>query len=569
MSATCSSSCPPALTATTTTSSSPAFSVLPCELVQCALAPLLATADLLAAATVDRATRRLLLSPAIWRDHVFATLPATPSLSSLPSWCEAVQRVGNLKRASWWKVALSSFPRFPNLRVVHLNGSRPIQTTPSPVITSLASVHQLTRLSLSCVTLQAGDLRLLSTLPALASFAASHMPIPAGDEETERDWRALSARETPLCSQREAEEEEKDSIGETKGKDKESNKHDVESDEDVWFQDYRPDEDPNDPRLPQKHSPLLLFLHALALKPSLVHLTLDSCDVTPFVMDRLPVWPHLRCLSLPGNRDLRSYCFVDAHLCFPSLTSLTSPNCADKAIAQLCQLLRLEELRFPEYEATDHRDGRERTPARDFRALHSVPSLRAVRYEPPPDTEGDPLTLAEITSLLTLTHLTRLTVNAYWLSESHCTQLFTQHRFTDLRCLELLVQYDWDDPLMPWCPQTDVALLPLVKPSDVMVAGREARQAARAAKRKRADIGTNRAGDGSWGRDIPAGNADSFPALECLALPYRQYNRGNNSGAVSAWMMRELRRSYEYEVAKEWEAEVSTLGEAELLRTMA
>ena len=69
---------------------------------------------------------------------------------------------------------------------------------------------------------------------------------------------------------------------------------------------------------------------------------------------------------------------------------------------------------------------------------------------------------------------------------------------------------------------------------------------------------------------IPEGNAASFPALECLALPYGSYHHTNvDCGDVSTWIVAQLRRSYEYERVEEWKAERSTLGQAELLKTMA
>ena len=68
---------------------------------------------------------------------------------------------------------------------------------------------------------------------------------------------------------------------------------------------------------------------------------------------------------------------------------------------------------------------------------------------------------------------------------------------------------------------------------------------------------------------IPASNASNFPALECLSLPYGYYNKDTRTGDVSTWMKRQLRRSYEYERVRDWEAEMVTLGEAELLKALA
>ena len=70
---------------------------------------------------------------------------------------------------------------------------------------------------------------------------------------------------------------------------------------------------------------------------------------------------------------------------------------------------------------------------------------------------------------------------------------------------------------------------------------------------------------------IPVANAANFPSLECLALPYKYYGRdGRRTGDISEWMKRQLRRSYEYEihVAAEWQADRTTLGVAELLKSI-
>ena len=101
----------------------------------------------------------------------------------------------------------------------------------------------------------------------------------------------------------------------------------------------------------------------------------------------------------------------------------------------------------------------------------------------------------------------------------------------------------------------------------MLVEGRAQRQAARAVKRREAQDGWNEEADGEEAEDadailadIPVDNAANFPSLECLALPYEHYNRGGDEcGEVSVWMMAQLRRSYEYEVAAEWEAECTTL----------
>ena len=177
--------------------------------------------------------------------------------------------------------------------------------------------------------------------------------------------------------------------------------------------------------------------------------------------------------------------------------------------------------------------------------------------------------LASLTAVFTLPNLVRLTLTAGWLPEWLCVQLFTQHRFVHLRCLELIAQEGSGDPL---CPQTDAALLPLVKPVHFVVPGRAERQAARAAERPRLEFAHEEVSYGGHPLAISDNSALSFPALECLALPYVEYNRDEDiehSGRVSDWMRAQLRRSYEFEVVEEWEAETETLGEVELLKRMA
>ena len=128
--------------------------------------------------------------------------------------------------------------------------------------------------------------------------------------------------------------------------------------------------------------------------------------------------------------------------------------------------------------------------------------------------------------------------------------------------------------------------MPLVKLSDVVIDGRLKRQAARAAKRGDCgysdDDGKDDASDSNHdaceAEDvsvvaliIPLQNAANFPSIECFALPYDRYNvvaESLDMGDVSSWMMQQLRRSCEFEVVSEWEAECTTLGNAELLKSI-
>ena len=359
------------------------------------MTPLLTTADLVAAATVNRATRRLLLAPSLWRHKVFTSFPSFSSPSSLPSWNEAVQLVttsgfspagrGTVMPPDWW-LSFSSLPLFPNLRHVRAHdnvftsyGDR--QPSPSPSVTSLASLRHLSRLSLEMGgKLRVGDLRLLSTLPMLASFEAMWMHWESGNEETLAEWEAVkaSSQKKQRTKRKVQEEEDKGEEEEVKAEDEEEEEGE---DEDLF--DGGSEEDADDPSLPQRYSPVLLFLHSLSLKPSFVHLTLQACDITPFICDRMSNWPHLLSLSLPHNAKLTNYPFSHAARCFPSLTSLTSPNCSNQALLHFVQLPKLEELCFPEYSTTEEGGGRVRTSMKGFRALGRAASLRSIQYFPP------------------------------------------------------------------------------------------------------------------------------------------------------------------------------------------
>ena len=571
---------------------------------------LLRLRDLLSVASIDRATRRLLLSsPAVWRTKVFTSVappPSAPISAALPSWCLAVQLV-----KTWgvqpgsgmpegWSVEFAHLARYPNLRRIH--ATWPLTThygggghkhdddsarvSPSP---SLSSMRRLTRISLDdSGALSVDDMRLLITLPVLASFAVRNTSFASGNESTLRQWQALTAsNESRRSAKRKAELlAENEQHGKREEGDEESTVEAKQHEEETDDEDGEPmgpeasmywgTEDPNDANLPLKHSALLLFLHALASKPSFVHLELVETDLTPFVLDHMPVWPHLLSLDLQGNHNLHRYRFKRAASCFPSLTSLTQPNCSDAAISHLVRLPALEELRFPRYCCAPGRDAERRvlTSARGFRTFSKANKLRSIYYSPPQGEDKVKPSLAALTSVFTLANLTRLTLSATW----HLYPLLSDHHFEHLRCLELIAQDGYAGYL---CPQTDAVLLPLVKPLDVVVEGREERQAARDWRRGSREYGCwldehgNEAEEVDSAVPIPAGNAANFPSLECLALPYRYYSpkyyqsKGRmRRGEVSWWMQEQLWRSYEYEVAAEWEAECTTLGCAELLKAI-
>ena len=148
--------------------------------------------------------------------------------------------------------------------------------------------------------------------------------------------------------------------------------------------------------------------------------------------------------------------------------------------------------------------------------------------------------------MFTLANLTRITISALWPVDG----LLSCH-MEHLRCLELIAQSCCAGT---FCPQTDAMLLPLIKPLDVMVAGREQRQTARAVKwacaARLRGVRDNAVEDGEeeGKREdddeafpaIPVGNAANWPSLECLALPYKHYSsdfykRGEFGGDVSEW----------------------------------
>ena len=182
-----------------------------------------------------------------------------------------------------------------------------------------------------CRPVHAIALSLIATLPALASFAAMSMHFEDGSEETLQQWQALTIlkpqqlrnakRKAQQLGEAETEEPEQEVV-ETKAKEEEADDSQECAEAELDWEV----EDPNDPLLPQKHSALLLFLHALASKPSLVHLELAFCGLTPFVLEHMPVWPNLLSLNLHCNKQLNAYRFGRAVECFPSVMSFTTPK---------------------------------------------------------------------------------------------------------------------------------------------------------------------------------------------------------------------------------------------------
>ena len=153
------------------------------------------------------------------------------------------------------------------------------------------------------------ELQLLSTLPALASSAATSAQFWRGGHDTLYEWMVV--RDRQRGTRRRAVEA---GVAEVKA---------------------------------QRHCTLLHFLHALAAKPSFVHLKLESCVVTTYVLDHMPVWPHLLSLSVHEGERLRHHPYDSVGARLPSLTSLASDGCP--SVEQLLQMPRLQQLHLREY----------------------------------------------------------------------------------------------------------------------------------------------------------------------------------------------------------------------------
>ena len=252
---------------------------LPQSVLACALAPLLTTADQLALSSVDKVTRRLVVTPPPWQDTVFTFFPPPATCtSSLPSLRDVVQLMQTLDGSfkldgdghmpAEWPLSFSTLLRLPSLCHLHVRGKlfgcwgerRP---EPSPFITSLASLHHLTRITLFMSTyppnsLDAIELRLLSTLPALASFTAQDVIFGDGNEETLAEFLVVSGEKQSSKKRKASEQNEKEG------------KQVVEAEEAETTERSSPSEQRkrNDLNLLKRWTPLLLFLHALAAKPA-------------------------------------------------------------------------------------------------------------------------------------------------------------------------------------------------------------------------------------------------------------------------------------------------------------
>ena len=184
-----------------------------------------------------------------------------------------VQWVSASLRGESAYVGLDSLVRFPNLRRLRLQRDCfPPLRFHFPV-QSLSSLRQLTRVSVFSLQLSILEQRLLFSLPALASFTAQSVSLETASQETVQEW--LTLRGERLDSAR-----------------SESGRADLQA--------HPGASDANKVNIADNMHliALLLFIHALAAKPSLVRLRLGECYLSQFAMDHMPVWPHLLCLSV-------------------------------------------------------------------------------------------------------------------------------------------------------------------------------------------------------------------------------------------------------------------------------
>ena len=574
---------------------------LPRCIMECCVLPSLDLVDYLSLSSANRSLRILCLSPFLWRDRESSgrcpcTCRTLPCLSPLLSLYDAVQIVSTSAHPEQL-VKFSSLIHFPNLR--HVFVYRPISPSEDerPLfapcsVTSLSSLRHLTRIRLSHGgLLDVWDMKLLSTLPTLTSFAIYSMKFSDGPGHTVSEWTAIGRRGLKR------KEWDTTSLRQVDDNDLSCDRY---AEQKQVTDETRLDADDWGDRNGTLHTPLLLFLYALSAKPSFVHLVIQCRGLTRSVMDKMPVWPYLRCLDIWDIPALRKYSFNNAAHCYPSLTSLSTSDCTDSAYSNIVQLSKLEELRLPEYSAPAGGNGVPVwTMESTFRTLSRSSSLRSVQCNPSwgqsrsrgQINDGQMPPLQMLTALFTLTNLVRLTLPACWLPEQVCQQLFSHH-FVHLRCLELSGGHAYGE-VHHDVPQTDAALMPLVKPAGVIVLGREETQMARAARRldQVEEICPATTINGSEEEEdryiIAKGNGANFHSLECFSFPHycncEQHELNHNGSEegmdeinledgtvqVSSWMWQQLRRSFEYDRVEEWEAEMNALGEAELLKSIA
>ena len=324
------------------------------------------------------------------------------------------------------------------------------------------------------------------------------------------------------------------------------------------------------------HSPLLLCLHSL--RHSLRYLDLQGILLDGLVMEECSAMPNLQVLRTGRQgRVWTDSTYLGLARTFPSLTSLTLAASCRAAVRLVGSLAQLEEVHWPEL-------------SRDDGSIEQLTSscthhLRALVFTGGHWDELPPPAFF-VAAILRLPLLMRLTLDARYLSESYCEALFSSGdvHFPFLRCLELRPARVLQRHV---APQSDAALRFFVHTPPPRPEGRARRQAERLKWRRsgqRFEVGPNwglaqpealAAEEPWWDALYAAARQPSFrfPALECLDLPYSLYavkRRGpdfEGSSRVSARMVAELRRSYEWERVEEWEVETTTLGAAEWRKT--
>ena len=204
------------ITATWPPSCATLFHILPATII----CKLLTITDVLTVSSVDQAARRqILASSAVWHARLFTAFPPFPpsisnasSSSPLPWLCDVVQVIDtqwcssmtyDLNKPHDCPPSLYNLTFCPNLRHatldtdllphIHQSSYHPVPTSLIIASPSLSSMRHLNRLSLyNGPEISINNMRLLATLPLLASFAVKQMFFESGNEDTLRQWQALS-----------------------------------------------------------------------------------------------------------------------------------------------------------------------------------------------------------------------------------------------------------------------------------------------------------------------------------------------------------------------------------------
>ena len=449
--------------------------------------------------------------------------------------------------------------RFPVVREVHIRDPIPLRSpafSPTSSSISLSSMQQLRFLDIESTKLSIEDLQLITTLPCLLSLYLD-VNFPFGDQHTADEWRQCRQRQDNRYG------------GEQRAM------FTVDAEEEI--------QDPVAKRLAEKNSPLLVFLHLLAIRGVLrfLHLyranavappALEDKDgendehnygksggqngVNAYVVDHMTSFPSLLVLFLVGVDELCDHTFPLLEHTFPNLTSLSIPNCSDTTINNALRLPALEELRFVHLHYRDG-DYLQTTDAGFALFAQASRQLRSVVYSPPEINHFHDRTpsVSALTSLYTLTNLTNLCLSARWVMN-----FSPPLRCPALRCLELVLEdrrgYN------PTVTLSDYDLCFFVKPpalrDPVAQKPQEQKDEALYSNSTRNAFLNNNI---DWTELYAAYDITTcpFPVLECLDLPYDYFRQGvfNN---INSRMSMELESSYAYLEALMWDKEKAILG---------